>query len=81
MWYESDPARLVIEKRAMEARFPQFRLIQDGQKLTWLVSSSRTVEIRMRSPLFIRTTFQSSHQMSIRLIQSLLFGKTNTLDD
>ncbi|NJL54012.1 hypothetical protein HC928_01825 [bacterium] len=36
MWYQSDPARLIIEKRAMEARFPQFRLIQDGQKLTWI---------------------------------------------
>ncbi len=35
-WYQSNPARLVVERQAMEARFPQFQLVRDGEQLVWL---------------------------------------------
>lgn len=35
-WYRSNPARVVIEQRAMRARFPQFELREDRGQLLWL---------------------------------------------
>lgn len=35
-WYEVNPARLLLEKKAMETRFPQFQLVRDGAQLVWI---------------------------------------------
>jgi hypothetical protein len=35
VWYELDPPRLVQERDAMHARFPQFRLRRSGRTLYW----------------------------------------------
>jgi hypothetical protein len=35
-WYESNPARLVLERQAMQMRFPQFQLMRDGDQLVWV---------------------------------------------
>ncbi len=35
-WYEVDPARLTLEKKVMETRFPQFKLrMLDSKNLAW----------------------------------------------
>lgn len=34
-WYESNPARLLLERQAMQTRFPEFRLVRDGKQLAW----------------------------------------------
>lgn len=34
-WFEQNPARLVLEKRAME-RFPGFQLVRDNSQLVWV---------------------------------------------
>lgn len=36
VWYERNPARLVQEQKAMERRFPGFKLHRDGTKLVWV---------------------------------------------
>jgi ubiquitin-protein ligase len=45
-WYEYDPVRLVIEKKAMEERYPKFTLHKlDDDRLAWmgtLTSNSNT---------------------------------------
>jgi hypothetical protein len=35
-WYELNPARLVLERQAMQMRFPQFQLMRDGDQLVWV---------------------------------------------
>lgn len=35
-WYLTDPARLVLEQRAVRERFPQFELRRDGEQLVWV---------------------------------------------
>ena len=35
-WYELNSARLVLEKKAMETRFPGFQLVRDANQLVWL---------------------------------------------
>lgn len=37
-WYETNPTRLIKEKKIMEARFPQFHLVRDGDQLVWVGS-------------------------------------------
>ncbi|NTU81876.1 MAG: hypothetical protein HGA45_21285 [Chloroflexales bacterium] len=34
-WYVLNPARLILEKRIMSVRFPQFQLHRDSTKLVW----------------------------------------------
>lgn len=34
-WYETNSARLLLERKAMEMRFPAFRLIREGSTLLW----------------------------------------------
>ena len=36
LWYEINPARLVLEKEAMEMRFPAFRMVRDKHQLAWV---------------------------------------------
>lgn len=36
LWYESNPARLVLEQEAMKRRFPGFQLNREGATLFWL---------------------------------------------
>src|SRR5262245_35800877 len=35
-WYETNPARLLLERKAMETRFPQFQLVREGDQLVWV---------------------------------------------
>lgn len=35
-WYETNPGRLVLEKKAVETRFPEFQLVRDGNQLVWV---------------------------------------------
>lgn len=35
LWYQHNPARLILEKEAMSRRFPQFSLVLQGTKLYW----------------------------------------------
>lgn len=53
-WYQTNPARLVIERTAMEHRFPQFQLVRDGEILVWIgtLRSNRgnTYEIALYYP-------------------------------
>jgi len=34
-WYEANPARLLLEKRAMETHFPNFQLVRERDRLVW----------------------------------------------
>jgi hypothetical protein len=36
LWYDRNSARLVLEKKAMETRFPSFQLVRDGTQLVWI---------------------------------------------
>ncbi|EFO81188.1 hypothetical protein OSCT_0922 [Oscillochloris trichoides DG-6] len=53
-WYDQNPARLILEKRAMESRFPRFQLFNDGGQLVWTgkLESNRgnTYEIALYYP-------------------------------
>lgn len=54
VWFERNPARLVLERNAVAARFPGFRLVRDKQTLYWvgtLVSNSgRPYEVTVEYP-------------------------------
>jgi hypothetical protein len=54
LWYETNPGRLLLEKKAMEERFPQFQLVRDGDQLVWVgtLTSNRdnTYEIALYYP-------------------------------
>jgi len=36
LWYQANPARLLMERKAVESRFPQFALVRDGEQLVWM---------------------------------------------
>ena len=48
-WYEHDPIRLAVEKKAMERRYPQFKLLKlsDG-RLAWVGTLTSNTEERYK---------------------------------